>query len=109
MEIISEKPLSLPEMKEKIESLKKREKELNFRVKKVEAYLSQATKIKEYKSFISDLENLEIARLKEKHIALIINIAPKDEDSLKIILSSENLTLRKEDMTKILEVVDKYA
>ncbi|MFH1376956.1 MAG: hypothetical protein ABIH25_04960 [Candidatus Woesearchaeota archaeon] len=109
MEIIKETPLCLPEMKEKLEIFKKRDKELNFRAKKVEGYLNHATKIKDYKEFKKDLESLELSRLKEKHTALIINICPKDEDSLKTILSSENLTLKKEDMTKILEVVNKYA
>lgn len=96
-------------MKEKIESLKKRDKELNFRAKKVEAHLNNVVKIKDHKNFKKSLESLELARLKDKHVSLIINICPKDEDSLKTILSSENLTLKKEDMTKILEVVNKYA
>jgi DNA-directed RNA polymerase subunit F len=109
MEIIKETPLSMPEMKEKIEELKKRDKDLNFRAKKVEEYLNQVSKIKNYKDFKKELESLDIPRLKEKHIALIMNICPKDEDSLKTILSSENLTLKKEDMTKIIEVVIKHA
>ena len=66
------------------------------------------TKIKDYKTFKKDLENLNLARLKEKHITLIINICPKDEDSLKTILSSENLTLKQEDINKIIEIVNKY-
>ena len=34
---------------------------------------------------------------------------PKDIDSLKIILTGENLTLKQEDLEKIASIVKKYA
>ena len=109
MEIIKETPISLLEMKERVAKLKKRDKDLNFRGKKVETYLNQIAKIKDYKTFKKDLEDLNLARLREKHIVLILNICPTDEDSLKTILSGENLTLKQEDMKQIIKVVNKYA
>ena len=108
MEIVNQTPISIPEMKDRIAELKKRDKELNFRGKKVEEYVNQIAKIKDYKTFKKDLEDLNLARLKEKHITLIINIGPADEDSLKTILSSENLTLKQEDINKIIEIVKKH-
>ena len=96
-------------MKEHMESLKKRDKELNFRAKKVEEYLNSISKLKNYKELKKELESLQITRLKENHITSIINILPKDIDSLRVVLSGENLTLKQEDLDKILETVKKYA
>ena len=109
MEIIEKKPLNINEMKEQVEEIKKRDKELNFRAKKVEEYLNKVAKTKSYKELKQSLEGLKITRLKEKHITLIINILPTDIDSLRIILSGENLTLKNEDLEKILETVKKHA
>jgi len=37
----------------------------------------------------------------------IIDLCPKDLDSLKVILTGENITLKQEDMEKIIEVIKK--
>ncbi len=109
MEIIKEKPVSINEIKVHIADMKKREKEINFRAKKVEEYLNAIVKIKKPEEFRKDLGNLEISRLREKSIVHVMNICPKDMDSLKSVLSSENLTLKEDDLKKILDVVNKYA
>lgn len=109
MEIIQKKSLSIPEMKEQIDIIKKRDKELNFRAKKVEEYLNNVPKTKTYKDLKKELESVGVTRLKGKHITLIINILPRDMDSLKVVLSGENLTLKQEDLEKILSIVKKYA
>tara|TARA_Y100000310_G_scaffold345483_1_gene465513 strand:+ start:3225 stop:3554 length:330 start_codon:yes stop_codon:yes gene_type:complete len=109
MEIVNEKPVSINEIKIHIDSIKKREKELNFRAKKVEEYLNSVAKLKKATEFRKDLESLDISRLREKSMVHIMNICPKENDSLKSILSSENLTLKEEDLKKILDVVNKYA
>jgi DNA-directed RNA polymerase subunit F len=109
MEIINEKPVSINEIKVYVDSIKKREKELNFRAKKVEEYLNNVAKLKKAPDFRKNLEGLDISRLREKSIVHIMNICPKESDSLKSVLSSENLTLKEDDLKKILDVVNKYA
>ena len=109
MEIITEKPISLPEMEKYIQDMKKRDKELNFRAKKVEEYLKNVPKVKDYEKIKKGLNDAQISRLKDKHITLIINIFPRDLDSLRAVLSGENITLKDEDLKKIVEIVDKYA
>ncbi|MBT3690867.1 hypothetical protein HOG16_01325 [Candidatus Woesearchaeota archaeon] len=109
MEIIKQIPINIPEMKGNIDAMKKRDKELNFRAKKVEEYLNNVTKTKTYKELKKELESAGITRLKEKHITLIINILPTDIDSLRTILSGENLTLKQEDLDKIMKIVKKHA
>ena len=44
-------------------------------------------------------------RLKETHIAKIVDLEPKDIDSLKAIFASENITLRPEDLKRIVECI----
>ncbi len=109
MEITEQTPISVPEMKERIDEMKKRDKELNFRAKKVEEYLNNAPKTKTYKELKKELESAGVTRLRNKHITLIINILPTDIDSLRTILSGENLTLKQEDLDKILNIVKKHA
>jgi len=109
MEILNEKPITLSEMEVHVQEMKKRDKELNFRAKKVEEYLKVVPKVKESKAFMEELQGADISRLKDKHVALIVNIAPKDIDSLRAVLAGENITLKEEDLKKILEIVIKYA
>jgi len=109
MEILKEKPVGINEIKDSIAFIKKREKELNFRAKKVEEYVNTNSKIKKIEEFRKDLVNLDIGRLREKSMVHVMNICPKDSDTLKSVLSSENLTLKEDDLKKILDVVNKYA
>ena len=46
MEIIEEKPISIFEVKDEMVEMKKRDKELNFRAKKVEEYSNNIVKLK---------------------------------------------------------------
>ena len=109
MEIISKKSLSTVEMKDKLVEIKDRDKELNFRGKKVEEFLNIVTKDKKNNELRKDLEELDLTRLSEYHITLILNVMPIDLDSLRTILAGENLTLKPEDLQKILDTVKKYA
>jgi len=109
MEIINQKPINTSELKEKLEEIKKRDKELTFRGQKVDEYLKKVSKFKKHKELKEELAKLDIPRLKERHIVKIIDILPKDIDSLRAILVGENLTLKQEDLTKIVDVVKKYA
>lgn len=108
MEVIDQRSISLPEMDKHIQAMKKRDKELNFRAVKVEEYLKTVTKVKDYEKLIQELEDSGISRLKPKHITLIVNIFPTEVDSLRAVLSGENITLKDEDLKKIVDIVTKY-
>ena len=106
LEIIEEHPVTFVELKEKLETLKKSQ-ELSFRAKRTVEYLGKFAKesLKEQKEKKEKLQALELARLKEKHIVKILDVAPEDADSLKAVLSSESITIKQEDMQKVLECV----
>ena len=111
VKIIEQKPVALIEVKEHLDSLLKEKKELNFRENKVSAYLHgfELLNLKETNELKKELNEIEISRLKETHIIKIIDLLPTDLESLKLILSGENLTLKQEDLNKIIETVKKYA
>lgn len=108
--VIKEVPISLAEMRQKIEDIKKRDKELSFRAKKTDEYLNLTSKQKLSKAedLKKDLQKLGIERLKPTLIVKVMDILPKDMDSLRAIFSNESLSLKEDDYSKILNVVKEY-
>lgn len=111
LELIEEKPISLQSLKDKLDEVKKRDKELNFRGKKTEDYLNTVSKVisKKAVEIEKTLVSLGISRLRDKHIKKIVDIQPRDLDSLRAVLSGENITLKNEDLEKIVQTVKHHA
>lgn len=106
-EIINEVPLTMAEVKERLEEIKKRDKELKPRALKTYEYLSKFVdiKAKDAIKIKEGLLKLQIPRLKERHINKIIDIMPKDMETLKLIFVGENITLKQDDLDKILNAL----
>ncbi len=107
IEVMQETPLTMKELMEKLNDVKKRDKELGFRAKKTLDYLASFVEKKQKEDLKKALVELGIPRLKEKHIVKITDINPGDIDSLKALLVGENLTLKQEDLKRILECLTK--
>lgn len=107
LKVVEEKPLTLAALKEKLELIEKRDKELSFRANKTKEYLNNFNlkKFKETESLMKKIDELQVPRLKDRHIAKIIDIAPKDMDSLRLLLSGEAITVKEEDLKKILSLL----
>ncbi len=107
IEIINEAPLTMIETKEMLKDLKGKEKELPVRLNKTIEYLQQYAKgdNKKVKEIKDRLNKLDITRLRERHAVKIIDVMPKDIDSLKLVFSGENVTLKQEDLQKILDAL----
>jgi|TARA_Y100000310_G_C20174832_1_gene575343 DNA-directed RNA polymerase subunit F len=104
IEIIKEYPLTYPEVAEKLKKIKSELGELEFRAKKAEEFLEIFGKEeKEVKLQKEKLNELKIQRLKGKQITQLVNISPTDEDSIKSILATDNITLKQEDIKKIVD------
>ena len=104
IEILNENPLTLVEAKMIMEKIEKRDKELGERAKRTIEYFNKITKksaqdVNSVKKKLEELDN----RLRAKHISKIIDINPKDIDSLKAVLSGDGVTLKQEDLQKLLE------
>ena len=106
VQIVNESPVTLQEVKNYLEEMKKRDKDLGFRASKtlefVDAFLPKKKNVLEKKKTLLELS---IGRLRDRHITKVLDVMPEDLDSLKAILSGENVTLKQEDLKKILEVL----
>ena len=107
IETLEEVPLSLLDVKESLESVNKRDKLLSPKGTKVLDYIAKviSLKPKEASEMRKKLSECGVERLKEKQIVKIIDLMPKDIDSLKTIFTGDNLTLKQEDLKKILECI----
>ena len=108
--IIEETPLSMAELKEEIKKAKERDKErgASIRVTKVEDYLNNfdVISLSKEKKLKTELEKLEVPRLKEEHVVKIIDLMPKTEDDLKMILQSYLVIVSNENVKKIVNVIN---
>ena len=99
--IIDMKPLSMSEAREIIIKSEKDEKNVADFIKKFEE-LNE----KDAKDLRADLENLGLLKIKDEHIAKIIDLLPEDASDLNKIFV--DLTLDENEVSKILEVTKKY-
>ncbi len=106
IEMLEEAPLTLVEVREKLENMKKGQ-DLSFRGNRTHGYVTKFAKGKqaEVEEMKKKLKALDIVRLKDRHIAKIIDICPEDPETLKAILSGESITVKQEDLQKVLECV----
>ncbi|MEK6940942.1 MAG: hypothetical protein AABW49_03525 [Nanoarchaeota archaeon] len=107
IEVINKNPLNLSELSAALDSLSKRDGELNFRGKRLREYLNafEIPTLKEADALKKKINDLQIPRLKDRHIAKLIDLHPADMDSLKLLFSTENITLKQEDFEKILSAL----
>lgn len=106
IEVIKETPIAMVELKEKLTQLKKHH-DLSFRATKTLEYLNNfaTKKQKEIEEAKKKLQELNILRLKESHIIKILDLQPKDPETLKAILANENVTLKPEELKKVVECI----
>lgn len=107
LEIIEEEALTMVDVKEELSKIEKREKELTVRASKANEYLNKFVKIDKKTSdeLKKKLQELGIMRLKDKQIVKVIDIQPKDIDSLKTLFAADNLTFKQEELEKVLACI----
>ncbi len=108
IEVIEENPVSLVELKENLVKIKKRDKELSTRSTKTEDFLQKLGKgsLKKQEALKKKLGDSGVSRLKTRHIGKLIDLKPKDLDSLRSIFSAENVTFKQEDLNKIIAILN---
>lgn len=109
--ILEEKPIHLAELKEKLEKIESRDKELGFRATKTKDYLKKFSKLdnKKIKELIEKINALNIPRLKDRQIVKIVDLLPTELDEIRMIFVGEITTITPENMQQILDVVKEYA
>ncbi len=110
-EILDKKPLSLSEVKAKIEQVKERDTELSFRANKVNDYLANYSllSVEDAEKLFAELAELDISRVREAQIKKIMDFLPETEEDLKAIMNSYGISLSEENKKKILTTVGNYA
>jgi len=106
-ELIEETPVPLSDVKDQIEKIETRDKELNYRSNKTKEYLNTFQPLsKEKKDELQKkLEGLDLVRLKPAHIVKIIDFLPTTAEELKVLLQAYPATLPKKDIDGILAAV----
>jgi len=109
-EIIEEKPITMGELKDELERIRKRDKELNYRETRTEEYLHHFVTLNKEKrdELRKKLEGLNIPRLKVLHISKMIDLLPGTLDEVKIILQGYPMTVNNENMKKIADTIKKF-
>ena len=110
-EILSEQPINMVELKEELEAIKKRDKELGIISTKTEEYLNQFVSLssKQAKELEEKLRALNISRLKDEFIIKIIDVMPATIDDLKTLLQGYVVSINQEGMKQIIDVVNEFA
>lgn len=108
VQIISETPMNIYQLKKELERIKKRDNELNFRANKTEEYLQQIATLKNADELFDRLMKLNTPRLKEQHIHKIVDIAPTTINELKVVLQGYTLTINNESMKKIIDAISEF-
>lgn len=108
VQIISETPINLYQLKKDLERIRKRDSELNFRANRTEEYLNQIAVHKNADELFEKITGLNIPRLKEHQIHKIIDIAPATVHELKAVLQSYTVTINSESMKKIVDAINEF-
>ena len=110
VEITSETPLNLVEVKEELEKIKKRDKEPNFRVTKTYEYLEHFAKLgpQKAKELFEKLTKLNVPRLRDMHLNKIIDTMPLTVNELKVILQGYALSISNENLKKMADLIASY-
>ena len=108
VKILSEKALDMAELKEELEKIKKRDKELNFRANKTEEYLHQFTSTKNSAELVEKMTKLKIPRLKDHQIKKIVDILPTTLNDLKVLLQGYTISINNDNSKKIIDTINKF-
>ncbi len=108
--IIEKQPLNTSFFKRELDQIKERDGELTFRGGKTEEHLNHIKPMDYVKAeeLLNRLQELGIPRLKPEHMHKIIDILPKNEAHLKVVLQGYTLTVNDDNIKKIMEVVKDY-
>jgi DNA-directed RNA polymerase subunit F len=109
--ILSESPTNASNVKKMLEDIQSHDKELTFRAQRTLEHLESVNVIapKKAKELEQALAKLEIPRMKEQHIHKLIDVLPKSQDDVKLMLQGYALTVTNENCKKIADAIAEIA
>lgn len=110
LNVISEEPVTMAQLREDLKKIQKKEEELNMRANRTMEYLDMFVTIKnsEAKELYKKIEELKIPRFKPEHIVKIIDTLPESVEELKTLISGFSITITNENCKKIIDTVSDY-
>ncbi|MBI4894181.1 MAG: hypothetical protein HY833_00380 [Candidatus Aenigmarchaeota archaeon] len=108
MDILNETIVTDAEAKEILDRRSK-EKDLKFEQKNAYETLNKfiPTDVGSAKGLSDEL--FKIGKLRDRHIATIVNFLPQDKDDLRAILHKDFMTLTEDEANLVLDTVKKFA
>jgi len=108
MEVINETVVTDAEAKEILDKRSK-ERDLKFEQKSAYDTLNKfiSTDAESAKALSAEL--FKIGKLRDRHIATIVNFLPQDKDDLRAILHKDFATLTEDEADLVLDTVKKFA
>jgi len=90
--------------------IKERDGELNFRANKTEEYLGQFAELSpnKFSELKKKIEELNITRLKPEYVVKLADLMPESLNDIKVIMQAYPVTVKQEDLKKILAVIAEY-
>ncbi|MFH1510641.1 MAG: hypothetical protein ABIF10_03035 [Candidatus Woesearchaeota archaeon] len=110
VQILKETAITMAELASEMEKIKDRDKELSFRSQRTEEYLQQFSLVdqKKAKQLFDNISKLNVPRLKENHIAKLIDIMPKTPEDVKLVLQGYSVTINQENLKKIAKAIEEF-
>jgi DNA-directed RNA polymerase subunit F len=110
-QILAETPVNSSDVKKHLEAIQAHDKELTFRAQRTLEHLEAITVLapKKAKELAEALAKLEIPRLKEQHIHKLIDVLPKTQDEVKLMLQGYAVTVTNENCKKIADTIAEFA
>jgi DNA-directed RNA polymerase subunit F len=104
MNVKDEKTVSWAEAKRLIAE-KENKKDFAYEQKNALDHLRKFCRLpdKKYEKIVEELKGME--KLKERHIAAILNFLPETQNELRVLFANDRLVLTEEDKRKILKTV----
>lgn len=108
MEILSETIIADAEAKEILDKRSK-EKDLKFEQKNAYDTLNKFIDADSESTKKLAAELYKIGKLRDRHIATIVNFLPEDKDDLRAILHKDFAALTEDEANLVLDIVKKFA
>ncbi len=106
MQIISEIPINIYELKKELERIKKIDGELNHRANRTDEYITQILMPIDASVLFDKISKLGIPRIKDQHIHKIIDVCPTTLNELKVVLQGYTITISNDSMKKIIDLIN---
>ncbi len=105
-DVIEKKPVTIVKARAILKEIKKK----NYAQNMAFEYASKFSKLTEKKAekLLEELSQAGIPRIKDRHLVKLVDIMPESPEEIRAVFLKEDITLNKEDIDKILEVLAKY-